>query len=78
MTLLLARKVSLLVERDDDKCASPKYSINQTWLQCHPSVGLMEETRPLLLDKHRCAPHLVQGVPELRWIFGVPELFGPT
>ena len=48
--VLLAREVQLLVERDDDRDGSQKYSRNRLGLQCPPLVGLMVETRPTLLE----------------------------
>ena len=41
-------------------------------------MGLMVETRPTLLEEHRCASHLVQDDPDLRWIIGKPDLFQPN
>ena len=77
-TLLLERRFQLLVEREKDECDSQKYYINRVGLQCHPPDGLMVETRPTLPEEHRCAPHLARDDPDLRWIFGRPDLFQPT
>ena len=42
---------------------------NRFGLHCHPSLSLMVETRPILLEDHLCGLRLVQGDPVLRWIF---------
>ena len=39
---------------------SQKYYRNHLGFQCHPSVGLMDETVRFLLEELRCALHLVQ------------------
>ena len=78
MTLLSAHGDQLLDKRDDDEHGSKKYSRNHFGLLRHPLVGLMVETRPTLLEDHRCAPRLVQDHPELKWIFEKPDLFPPT
>ena len=62
-----------MVQRDD----SQKFSRNRLGLRRHPLVGLLVETRPTLLEKHRCAPLLVQGHTESRWVFGKPDLYPP-
>ena len=65
--LLSARRVQLLVQRDDDKCNFQ-----------HPSECLTVETRPIFLEERRCALRLVQDDPELRWIFEKPDLSQPA
>ena len=40
--------------------------------------GLMAETRPTLLEEHRCAPRLVQSDPYLRRVFENLDIFLPT
>ena len=45
---------------------------------CLPLACLMVETRPTLLQEHRCALRLVQVSPELMWIFGKTDLFQTT
>ena len=72
-----ARRVQLLVQRDDDKhifpSDRPKIVSGFTVIRGHPFACLMVETRPTLLEEHRCALRLVQGCPELRWILGKPS-----
>ena len=74
MTFVSARGASLLVQRDDDRYDSQTRSRNRFGLRRHPFVGPTAETRPTLLKEHRCAPLLVQCVPELRWMFAIPHL----
>ena len=49
-----------MVQRDD----SQKYSRNRLGLRRHALDGLLVETRPTLLEEHRCAPLLVRCHPE--------------
>ena len=55
-----------------------KYSRNRLGLRRHALDGLLVETRPTLLEEHRCAPLLVRGHPESTWVVGKPDLFQPT
>ena len=75
-TLISARDFSQLLRtraRRHDPSAK-----NHLGFQCHPFFGLMVETTPFLLEELRCAPHLVQDDPELRWMFGISDLILPT
>ena len=74
MFLLSTRRVELFVQRDDDKCNSLRSTKNRYGHHCHPSLCLMVETRPTVLEDHLCVLLLVQGDLILRWIVGKLDL----
>ena len=57
---------------------APRNSRNRLRHHCHPIVGVIVEIRPTLLEEHHCALRLVHDDPELRWMFGIPDLFLST
>ena len=56
---------------DDGKCDFKNSSKNRFWLHRHPLACLM-------VGRTLCCSFLVQGDPDLRWIFGKPYLSQTT